>query len=91
MTEKQWKLLDILDTWGGMGTIEVEIQFGEYAPRTDREDDISGFLTTRLVVAGLMRSLVKKGLATNDGCYDITDAGRELLRKHAARQAKGEG
>lgn len=82
MTPKQKKLLKILDNWGGMGTIEVEIQFGEYAPLTDKEDDSSGFRITRLVVAGLMRSLVKKGLATDDeNGYDITDRGRELVKK----------
>jgi len=86
MTQNQWRLLDILDHWGGMGTIEVEIQFGEYAPDTDDENDTSGFRKTRLVVAGLIRGLVKKGLATNDhDGYNITQRGRELLRKHKAR------
>lgn len=92
MTANQWRLLDILDHWGGMGTIEVETQFGEYAPGTDAEDDMSGWNKTRLVVAGLMRSLTKKGLAKThegfsaEGCgYDITEKGRELLAKHKAR------
>lgn len=87
MTTKQRRLLVILDHWGGMGTIEVEIQFGEYAPNTDREDDTSGFRKTRLVVAGLMRTLVNRGLATNDdNGYDITDKGRALVAKWRERQ-----
>lgn len=90
MTQNQWRLLDILEDFGGLGTIEVEIQFGEYAPDTDDEDDTSGFRKTRLVVAGLMRTLVKKGLATDDeNGYGITEKGITLLKKHRERMAKG--
>ena len=93
MTQNQWRLLEILDHWGGMGTIEVEIQFGEYAPDTDAEDDYSGFRKTRLVVAGLMRTLAKRGLAVLDaeypGCgYDITEKGREVLSRHQQRASQ---
>jgi hypothetical protein len=86
MTANQWKLLDLLERHGGQGTIEVELQFGEYAPHADEN---SGFRTTRLVVASLMRSLVSRGLATNDeNGYDITDHGREVLKRHEARLQK---
>jgi DNA-binding PadR family transcriptional regulator len=40
----------------------------------------------RLVVAGLVRSLVAKGYATDDqDGYGITDAGRALLEKRKSR------
>ncbi len=88
-TPNQYRLLDILETWGGHGTIEVEIQWGEYAPKTDAEDDASGFRTTRLVVAGLMRSLVRKGWATDDhDGYGITEAGVAALNRQRERTVK---
>lgn len=70
MTKNQWRLLEILT------------QFGEYSPNTDAEDDISGWRKIRLVVAGLIRTLVKRGLATNDeNGYNITEIGKAELQK----------
>lgn len=76
LTKKQRQLLEILDHYGGHGTIEVCIQFGEYEGRTDSV----GWSLTQFVVGNLMRGLVKKGLATDADGYDITDSGRQLLK-----------
>ncbi len=84
MTAKQWILLDLLEHYGGQGTMEVEIQ---YADETNADmggteaEQSRAFFTNRLVVNSLVRSLVKKGYAsdTEENGYDITDAGRALL------------
>jgi len=93
MTDKQWKLLEVLDHLGGMGTIEVCINFGEYDLGDSDEDVAKAWRLTQFVVGNLMRSLIKKGLAIDHdkakdgGCgWDITDKGRELLRKREARK-----
>ena len=52
VTANQWRLLDLLDTWGGMGTIEIELQYGEYAPETDDEYDTSGCASPGLWLPG---------------------------------------
>ncbi len=85
MTTKMKRLLEILDHYSGHGTIEVETQFGEYDGETEA-DLYKGWRITRFVVAGLMRHLIKKGLATNDGCYEITDAGRALVAKWKTKE-----
>jgi ribosomal protein S19E (S16A) len=86
MTANQWKLLKILDHHGGMGTIEVETQFGGYDYGDDEASEAKAFRVTRMVVAGLVRTLAKKGFATDDdNGYDITERGREILAKHTAR------
>ena len=85
MTKKQWRLLEILRHWGGSGTIEVETQWGDYEMEDD-EEGLKGWRITRIVVAGLMRTLVAKGLATNDDSgYGITDRGIALLDRRKAR------
>jgi hypothetical protein len=87
MTPKQWKLLEVLDRWGGMGAIEVETQFGEYDFGSSEAAEAKGYRVTRLVVASLVRSLARKGYAVSgqDG-YDITDAGRAALARRTARR-----
>jgi hypothetical protein len=79
--------LEILKQWGGHGTIEVELQWSGYDFGESEAEEAKAFRTTRLVVASLMRSLVKRGYATNDGYYDITDAGRAALERRRCRQA----
>jgi hypothetical protein len=80
MTGNQWKMLEILDRWGGEGMSEVECQWGGYDFGDGETAEAKAFHVNRLVVAGLVRSLVAKGYATNDANgYDITYAGRRLL------------
>lgn len=92
MTSKQWRMSEILDSWGGMGTIEVEIQWGDYDFGDTEADEAKGWRTCRLVVAGLIRSLVRKGYATDDeNGYDITENGRAILAKHQKRKTPNQG
>jgi predicted transcriptional regulator len=43
------------------------------------------------VVAGLVRSLVRKGYATDDERgYDITDTGRAVLERRQQRQVRAQ-
>lgn len=93
MTANQWKMLDILEHWDGQGTMEVEIQWdderGGYDFGCGEAGEAKAFRVNRLVVAGLVRSLVAKGYATDDeNGYGITDAGRAALTRHQERQAK---
>lgn len=85
LTEGQWRMLEILDRWGGHGTCEVECQWGRYDFGVGEAADRRDFSTTRLVCVNLVRSLVKRGYATinaTDSCgYDITDLGREVLAR----------
>jgi hypothetical protein len=86
MTKNQWKLLEILEHWGGEGTMEVEIQFGDY--RDVNMGEAKDFYLNRLVVANLVRTLVKRGYAKDDEHgYGITEAGEALLQRHLRRQA----
>lgn len=90
MTQNQWRMLEALEDFDGEGTMEVLMRF-EYAP--DDEDDEKSrekaWRLTQFVVAGLVRGLVKKGLAKDDeDGYGITDKGRELLAKRERRKAK---
>lgn len=90
MTDKQWRMLDVLDHWGGMGTIEVTINFGEYDYGDSEAEEAKGWRITNFVVQNMIRSLVKKGYASDDeNGYDITEKGRELLAKHRERTKKG--
>lgn len=90
MTQNQWRMLDILDCWGGQGTIEVEIQFGDYDFGDSEAGQSKGRRVCRLVVANLVKSLVRKGYATDDdNGYDITEAGRALLVKHQSKVQQG--
>lgn len=92
MTANQWRMLKILDSWGGDGTIEVELQWGDYDFGDTEAGEAKGWRVNRLVVAGLVRSLVKNGYATDDeNGYDITDAGRAALERHKARQLRASG
>lgn len=85
LTANQWRMLRILEHWDGHGTIEVEIQWGDYEHENDPEGS-RGFRTCRLVVANLVKSLVKKGLATHDeNGYGITEAGRNLVLSSSAK------
>ena len=86
--EKQWRVLEILSRWGGHGTIEVETQFGGYDFGDTEAAEAKGFRVTRLVVAGIVRSLVRRGYADDERGYDITDKGREVLAQRARRKAK---
>lgn len=79
LTPKQWRMLEILGHWGGHGTIEVECQFGHYDFGEGESAETRSAVVTTFVVAGLVRSLVRKGLASNTDGYDITAAGRALL------------
>jgi hypothetical protein len=89
MTAKQWRMLEILDHWGGHGTIEVEIQWGDYDFGDTPEGDNKGWRVCRMVVSNMVRSLVKKSYAVNDeNGYDITDKGRAVLEKHLKRKGK---
>jgi ribosomal protein S19E (S16A) len=86
MTTKQWRMLKILDHHDREGTMEVECQWGGYDFGDNEADEAKAWRVNRLVVAGLVRSLVAKGLATDDqDGYGITEAGRTLLEKRAAR------
>lgn len=92
MTEKQWKMLEILDDYGGQGHAEVELQWGDHADYRDHAGEGSGFWTNRLAVSGLIRGLSKKGLAENgENGYDITERGLELLKKRRDRLEKTKG
>jgi DNA-binding MarR family transcriptional regulator len=89
MTPKQWKILEILEHWDGEGTAEVEIQWGGYDYGDTEAEEAKAFRVNRLVVAALVRSLVKKGYARDDADgYGITDAGRALLAKRSRRVAR---
>ena len=91
MTKNQWRMLDILSRHNGDGTIEVEIDWGDYDFGDGEANEAKGWRTCRMVVAGLVRSLVKKGYATDDeNGYGITEAGLALLEKRRTRVAKRE-
>jgi hypothetical protein len=85
MTTNQWRMLEILSNWGGLGTCEVECQWGGYEYGEGEAAEAKAWRVNRLVVAGIIRSLVTKGFATNTEGYDITEAGAEILRKRAIR------
>ncbi len=80
LTANQLRVLEILGRWGGMGTIEVEIQYGQFDYGDDEAGEAKGWRITRFVVRSVVRSLARKGLAVDgpDG-YDITDAGRAAV------------
>ena len=81
LTTKQWKLLETVARHDGEGTMEVLMEFGYDFGDTDA-DEAKGWRVTKLVVASLMRTLVKRGLATdNDNGYGITEAGIAALTK----------
>lgn len=87
MTDKQWRMLEVLESYDGDGTIEVCINFGEY--EAGRGDDGQDWRLTQFVLGGIVRSLVKKGLARDDADgWGITDRGRELLAKRKSRGGK---
>lgn len=90
MTAKQWHMLETLERFNGHGTMEVCLEFAyDAGPRPTDADEAKAWAVTRLVVASLVRSLVRKGLATDDeNGYGITDAGLALLAKRAKRVAK---
>jgi hypothetical protein len=91
MTANQWRMLEILEHWGGQGTMEVEIQWGGYDYGDTEAEEAKGFRVNRLVVAGLVRSLVRKGYATDDERgYDITDTGRAVLERRQQRQVRAQ-
>lgn len=84
LTDKQRRLLEVLDHYDGHGTIEVCINFGEYESGKTTADDPDGtgadWRLTQFVVGGLVRTLVRKGLARDDSDgWGITDAGRAYL------------
>lgn len=80
LTPKQWRLLEIIGHWSGHGTIEVEIQWGDYDYGDDDEAARKGERVCRRVVAALFRTLKARGLTTDAGNgYEITDAGRAAL------------
>ncbi len=79
LTAKQWKLLRVLEHHDGHGTVEVAIGFGEYEAG-DGADEGANWDRTRFVIGGLVRSLVRKGLARDDADgWGITAAGRAAL------------
>ena len=86
MTDKQWRLLEAIEDHSREGTMEVLLAM-EYEPEDDSDAaQMRAFNLTKFVVAGMVRQLVNKGLATDDSDgYGITDRGRELLAKRAAR------
>lgn len=87
MTANQWKILELLDRHGGEGTIEVELQFGGYDYGDSEAEEAKAWRVNRLVVAGLVKSLVAKGYATNDeDGYGITDAGIKALERRLAKR-----
>lgn len=77
-------MLEILDHWGADGLSEIEIQFGDRAGDYDfgntEQGESRAFWTLRLVVASVIRSLIKKGLVIDgeDG-YWISESGRAIL------------
>ncbi len=90
MTDKQWRLLETIERFDGHGTIEVQMEL-EFAPEVegDEASEAKAWRLTQFVVDGMVRVLVKKGLATDgpDG-YGVTDRGRELLAKREKRKKK---
>lgn len=95
LTKNQWKLLGVLDHWGGHGTIEVCTQFGEYELDGSEATQLRAWNLTQLVVKNLMRSLARRGLAVLDAPepytgYDITELGREVLRQARAESGRAD-
>lgn len=89
MTPNQWRMLEILEHWDGWGHMEVEIHWGGYNFGDTEAAEAKGFRVNRLVVAGLVRSLVKKGFARDDADgYGITETGRAILVKRSTRLRK---
>lgn len=90
MTAKQWRLLELLEQHDGVGTMEVLMAM-EYEPKSDSEADVArAWNLTKFVVSGMVATLVRKGLAVDDANgWGISDRGRELLAKRAARNAVG--
>lgn len=90
MTTKQWRLLELLEQHDGVGTMEVLMAM-EYEPDSELEVDVAkAWNLTKFVVAGMVATLVRKGLAVSDtNGWGITDRGRELLAKRNARSKGG--
>lgn len=88
MTAKQWQLLEALEKYDGEGTMEVLMTM-EYEPKTNSDADVAkAWNMTKFVVSGMVATLVRKGLAVDDANgWGISDRGRELLAKRAARKA----
>jgi DNA-binding MarR family transcriptional regulator len=87
LTAKQWRMLEILDRHGGEGTMEVRLQFGDYDFGDTEADNNKSWNVNNLVVSAIMRSLVRKGYASDDeNGYDITESGRELLQRERERR-----
>ena len=81
MTKNQRKMLEVLDWWGGEGTMEAILQYGEYEPG-EGESEAQAWSITKLAAGAVVRSLVRKGWATDDeNGWDITEAGRDALRR----------
>ncbi len=87
MTATQWRMLETLAQHNGE-TMEVLLEWA-YDGDTEAGEAKAWNTTTCLFVAGLVRSLVKKGYATDDANgYGVTDAGRAVLERHRQRQAR---
>lgn len=89
MTPKQWKMLEILSRHSGEGTMEVLLAWGDYDFGDSESEQTKGWNLAKLVCANIVKSLVKKGFATDDEWgYGITDRGLEILEKQRKRKAK---
>lgn len=82
MTPKQWRMLEILERHPGEGHMEVLLAWGDYDFGDAPEQQNRGWNLCKLVVAGLVRSLVRKGFAADDeDGYGITEAGLAILAR----------
>jgi hypothetical protein len=89
MTANQWRMLELLERYDGFGTMEVLINWGGYDYGDTEADEAKAWRVNQLVVGSLVRSLVAKGYATDDReGYGITEAGKALLAKRAAKQGR---
>lgn len=78
MTKQQRKMLEVLDWWGGHGTIEATIQYGEF----DSGSESQSWHRSVLAASSVVRALVRRGWATDgEWGWDITEAGRDVLRR----------
>lgn len=80
LTDKQTRMLRLVNQYEGEGTCEIELQWGDYDLGGKRSEEWT-FWITRLVVSNLIRSLIRKGLVREAEIsgYELTEAGRVVL------------
>ena len=85
LTNSQARLLEMLELENYDGWMELYLAWGDYDGMSDSES----FRTTKMVVASILRSLTRKGLAAlnGDGCPVRTEAGEKWIQDRSRQWA----